>query len=292
MDAGGFIASIGHEEFMKKLFLIIVFVVSLTPLLRAEEETDVFRFREPVVIEAGDNVTSAVAIGSSIQVDGTVKENAVSIGGDVTVGPQGGIEGDAVAIGGRVLRAPGAHIGGKITSIPLSMARLRKAMSVVIPTLVVGMGALIGAAIVVGSIGSIAIAILVLALFPAHTAAAREQIERHPLKTLGVGFVVLVMCFPVLLFLFITIIGIPLSFLAAALIMAALMLGTVAVGQWIGQRVAIAVRRPLSPFAAGLVGLGLLTMASAAPYIGVFLQGVIVCLALGSVAFSRFRAVP
>jgi hypothetical protein len=109
---------------------------------------------------------------------------------------------------------------------------------------------------------------------------------------LGVGFVVLVMCFPVLLFLFITIIGIPLSFLAAALIMAALMLGTVAVGQWIGQRVAIAVRRPLSPFAAGLVGLGLLTMASAAPYIGVFLQGVIVCLALGSVAFSRFRAVP
>src|SRR4051794_10667621 len=82
--------------------------------LQAEDETDVLRFREPVVIQHGQEVTTAVSVGSYVQVDGTVRENVVSIGGDVRIGPTGIIEGDAVAVGGRVTQAPGAHVNGKV----------------------------------------------------------------------------------------------------------------------------------------------------------------------------------
>src|SRR4051794_40259164 len=80
----------------------------LPPFARADDDTDVLKFREPVVIQHGQEVTTAVSVGSYVQVDGTVRENAVSIGGDIRLGPTGVIEGDAVAIGGKVVQSPGS----------------------------------------------------------------------------------------------------------------------------------------------------------------------------------------
>ncbi len=258
---------------------------------QAENDQEIFRFREPIVVANESEIISAVAVGSSIQVEGVVKESAVALGGDVIIGSAGAVEGDAIAIGGHVIKAPGAHVGGKVTSVPISFARFRRSLAVALPTLIIGMGALVGAAIVFGSLGSVALALLVLALFPDQTEAARKQIDAHPAKTFIFGFIALILTLPVLVFLTITIIGIPLAFVVAVLVMAALVLGTVALGQWIGFRLGVILKRSFHPMFAGLIGLFLMTAIAAIHFIGVLAQGVIVCMALGSVAFSRFRAV-
>jgi hypothetical protein len=51
-------------------------------------------------------------MGQSIKITGTVKEGAMSFGGDVIV--EGIVEGDVAAIGGSVIQRPGARIGGDV----------------------------------------------------------------------------------------------------------------------------------------------------------------------------------
>lgn len=267
----------------------LLWMFLVLPLAQAEEETDVLRIREPVVIQHGQEVTSAVAIGSPVQVDGTVRENAVSIGGDVRIGPTGVVEGDAVAIGGKVVLAPGAHVNGKTTSTGSSLSHLRRALAATIPALAVGLGVLAGAALVIGSLGSVALAVVVLFLFPDHVRGARLHLESQPGKILAVGALALFLALPILTFLTLTVIGIPLAFVVAGLLMAALVLGTVAIGQWVGLRLAAAAGRSASPMAAGLIGLLVLTLLSAVPVAGTLVQVLLVCLALGAVFFSRFR---
>src|ERR1051326_2473637 len=61
-----------------------------------------------------DGVVNATVfgMGQSIRITGTVKEGAMSFGGDVIV--EGAVEGDVAAIGGSVIQRPGARIGGDV----------------------------------------------------------------------------------------------------------------------------------------------------------------------------------
>jgi|GEM_PF-2295548 len=266
-----------------------LFIVALSRVLRAEDDSDILKFREPVVIQHGQEVTTAVSVGSYVQVDGTVRENAVSIGGDVRLGPTGVIEGDAVAIGGKVMEAPGSHVSGKVTATGSSLAHVRRALASALPALFVGLGVLAGAALFLGSIGSMALAVVVLFLFPEQTRFAREQIDKHPWRMLFAGALAVFLSIPILVFLALTVVGIPLAFIVAAILVAALVLGTVSLGQWIGLRIVERLKHPLTPLVGGLLGLFILTLLCSLPLIGVFIQIIVVCMALGAVAFSRFQ---
>jgi len=61
-----------------------------------------------------DGVVNATVfgMGQSIRITGTVKEGAMSFGGDVIV--EGSVDGDVAAIGGSVIQRPGARIGGDV----------------------------------------------------------------------------------------------------------------------------------------------------------------------------------
>jgi hypothetical protein len=56
--------------------------------------------------------STVFGMGQSIRIIGTVKEGAMSFGGDVIV--EGAVEGDVAAIGGSVIQQPGARIGGDV----------------------------------------------------------------------------------------------------------------------------------------------------------------------------------
>jgi len=60
----------------------------------------------------GVSSTTVFGMGQSIRITGTVKEGAMSFGGDVIV--EGTVEGDVAAIGGSVIQRPGARIGGDV----------------------------------------------------------------------------------------------------------------------------------------------------------------------------------
>src|SRR5438132_1250703 len=56
--------------------------------------------------------TTVFGMGQSIRITGTVKEGAMSFGGDVVV--EGSVDGDVAAIGGSVIQREGARIGGDV----------------------------------------------------------------------------------------------------------------------------------------------------------------------------------
>lgn len=63
------------------------------------------------VIDGISNGT-VFGMGQSIRITGTVKEGAISFGGDVIV--EGSVDGDVAAIGGSVIQREGARIGGDV----------------------------------------------------------------------------------------------------------------------------------------------------------------------------------
>ena len=65
----------------------------------------------PYVVD-GVSDTIVYAVGHSLQINGTVKNGAIALGGDVIV--RGVVDGDVAAIGGSVIQLQGARIGGDV----------------------------------------------------------------------------------------------------------------------------------------------------------------------------------
>jgi len=68
----------------------------------------------PYVVE-GINDTIVYSVGHSVQINGSARNGALALGGDVIV--QGIVEGDVAAIGGSVIQLQGARIGGDVMVI-------------------------------------------------------------------------------------------------------------------------------------------------------------------------------
>lgn len=86
------------------LFLMVVVVAQPAPV---DHPTD----PNARIIDGVVN-TTVFGMGQSIRITGTVKEGAISFGGDVVV--EGAVDGDVAAIGGSVIQRPGARIGGDV----------------------------------------------------------------------------------------------------------------------------------------------------------------------------------
>jgi hypothetical protein len=77
---------------------------------------------------------------------------------------------------------------------------------------------------------------LFMLAFPAYSARAAQWIGQEPLRSLGLGFVILV-CLPVLVvLLLVTIIGIPLALIVLMLYLLLLFLGWVTAAMFVGQK--------------------------------------------------------
>lgn len=102
------------------LWLIVVGLVccwcrvSMAESLLAERE-EVVRFGEDITVTAADVLDEAVAIGGSVTVlsGGQVTQSVVAIGGDVILKAGARIDGDVVTIGGEVRKDEGVSIGGR-----------------------------------------------------------------------------------------------------------------------------------------------------------------------------------
>jgi hypothetical protein len=68
----------------------------------------------PYVVE-GASDTIVYSVGRSLRINGTAKNGAFALGGDVVV--QGVVEGDVAAVGGSVIQLEGARIGGDVMVI-------------------------------------------------------------------------------------------------------------------------------------------------------------------------------
>ena len=67
---------------------------------------------DKVVVVDGTNEGTVFGVGNSLRITGTVKQGAMSFGGDVIV--EGVVEGDVATIGGSVIQKAGSRIGGDV----------------------------------------------------------------------------------------------------------------------------------------------------------------------------------
>lgn len=75
-------------------------------------------FGQDIKVERDEEVSDAVVvIGGSATIDGRVRNGAVVVGGDLTLGPTADIRGDIVLVGGQLIRDSNARQAGSINYV-------------------------------------------------------------------------------------------------------------------------------------------------------------------------------
>jgi hypothetical protein len=114
------------------LLLALLFVMAVPPALHAGSVGDRVQVGRSIVVEENEEVGSVVCIGCSVRmmgtsgdvvtvggsstIEGTVKGDAVAVGGGIHLGESASVAGDVVTVGGRLSRHPNAAVKGDITS--------------------------------------------------------------------------------------------------------------------------------------------------------------------------------
>lgn len=229
------------------------------------------------------------ASGGSVGIDGTVLGNAEVRAEEVILGPATRIDGKLVVHSSREPALPdGARVAGGIefhqtdASHYLDDARSERDLR----TVAHGVGSFLW------MLGVFVAGTLFMLAFPGYSSRAAALIGRQPLRSLGLGFVILV-CLPVLfVLLLITIIGIPLALILALLYTLLLFLGWVTVAIFLGQKLLELVNRAVPPptmawkMGALLAAVLVLWLLGQVPFVGGWIRFAALLLGIGALAWQ------
>ncbi|MFT5586591.1 MAG: cytoskeletal protein CcmA (bactofilin family) [Cognaticolwellia sp.] len=230
---------------------------------------------EPVVIEAGEQVSEIVAWGP-VSVRGEVQGRAVSFGGNVRVFDGAKVRGDAVSFGGQVRVDPGAVVQGD----RISYASTTQAPSISESPLNQGGNWIRRITRKLVLILSLAGAGVVLTgLFPSQVERVSETLQERPLSHLAWGVMAVTLGGLLMVALSATIIGIPIAALIPIVVGVAWLLGIVAMCQLVGETLPFegAKSRRWAGFLAGVV---LLSLVGLLPWVG---QLILCCVSLAGI---------
>jgi hypothetical protein len=273
------------------LWLIVVgFVCCWCRVSVAEslaEREEVVRFGEDITVTAADVLDEAVAIGGSVTVlnGGQVTQSVVAIGGDVILKVGARIDGDVVTIGGEVRKDEGVRIGGKEVVIAggvrdmLNTVRRWGPFGLLYRLYFVGVLLHLGAMLLLAASGTL---LTLLIPDPLQTIAATLQREAFKSGVWGVGG----------LLLGIVLLGLTIGSLLGLLLVPPLLLvfaligllGSVASALFLGDKVfSGGTNSMLRPFLLGVVLLGLCGLV---PVIGKLICAILFLFGCGAVLLS------
>jgi len=177
---------------------------------------------------------NAYIVGGTIQVNGTVQEGILAYGGAITLD---GVVGRDVEVAGGTLRVgPHARIAGNLRyRMPAGKVHIDPAARItgtVTALLVSNRGALWD---VLWILGFLLVGAVVVALFPRFMAEAAEILPDHPVRAalVGLGWGILV---PIAIVIAaITVVGLPLAFLTAAVYVVVVCVASVPFAVWLGR---------------------------------------------------------
>lgn len=230
----------------------------------------------------GSVAGNVTVVGGSAIVNGAVTGNVTAVGGDITLGPSADVGGNVDALGGNVQKAPTAIVGGNIEHgftfndvSPLSWLGFTSDIAVRWWSLLFwGLAAALSAV-----------------FFPRQLRSVRTVVRREPVMSFAVGIAALVVGVVAALVLLITCIGIPVALALGVALWLGWILGTAAIGLWIGEgllRLGGSVDRP--PALAAVLGVLLLTLCESVPCAGGILGLVAGLTGLGASALALLHS--
>ena len=181
----------------------------------------------------GNAHQSLHASGGSVHLDGVVQGDAEVKAEEITIGPNTRIAGKLIAHTAREPEIPmGAQIAGGVEWHESDVGHVVAGDDQASDSSSVAHG--------VGSffwmLGVFIAGTLFMLAFPAYSTRAAQWIGQEPLRSLGLGFVILVSLPVLVVLLLITIIGIPLALIVLMLYLLLLFLGWVTAAMFIGQK--------------------------------------------------------
>ena len=140
--------------------------------------------------------------------------------------------------------------------------------------------------------GLLALALLVVALIPGPVGMIFENVRHSLVKVILCGILGVLVIVPLAIFLMITIIGIPLVALEVLLVGGAMLVGYIAMAQFVGDRLVAAIKRPgLNILWVTVLGLILLWAIGWVPFLGPAVKSVAILLGFGAVLVTIFSSI-
>jgi len=267
--------------------------------VRGHVERNVMAFAQSVLIDTRAWVEKDVnAYGSQIIMRGHIGGNLRTSGDHLTISGQ--VDGDVQAECAKIVILSSAIIGGSLKHSPEADvkvddgAQILGGVSKLEPKAETKKGYTFGSFLwdVWRYLGSFVVGCVILVLFGRYMGEVSTAVTQASLRTLGVGILFLVGLPIIVVASALTLIGIPAGILVLALWIILLYLADIFVGRALGDWILARVRsgRPSSPFTALAIGLLLITLLLAIPYLGFVIKIAVFALALGgffSAAYQR-----
>lgn len=239
--------------------------------------------------------------GGTLRVSGEVHGNIVATGGLISLSSTAVVTGDVNTIAANLERSPGAQVNGKVnsgTTGPIGIPGVPGVIRVPeTPSL-----SFITSPIVTGfwyffrSFLWAALAVLVSLFLHRQTERVAQAVVAQPLIAGGIGLLTAVVYPLLLIVIAITIIGIPVSFLGAILLVIAWGVGIIAVGTEVGERLAKLLQQEWALAVSAGVGTFILTLVvngiSFVRCVGWVAPALVGMLGLGAVILTRFGTQP
>jgi hypothetical protein len=252
-----------------------------------------------VSVEQGGTVRGDIAdFGGNISLAGTVGGNILALGGNVSLSESAVVNGNISMMGGSVQRAAGSTVTGGVTNNTGNFAPPIPPVPPVAPSPGRFSPFANGFNILGGFITALAFAALgalVVIFAPDATKRVGNTVESKPFYSAGVGCLTFLLVPTLSILLIFTLIGIPVSAILVLVLTLAGLFGWIAIGYLAGEKILQALKaRDILPVVAVVVGILILGLLTAIPFLGALVWVVVATLGLGAVVLTRFgtRAYP
>ncbi len=232
-----------------------------------------------------------ISIGGDALVEGRITGDLVNVGGNLRMERGSSVEGDLVQVGGSVWRDPQVQIGGSFRSYGITEPFRVGFPGWVFRPVVSAWGS------VFGFFYQLLFTLLVAFLFSNNVRGVASTLKREWGMSLLVGFLGFILLVPAVLFLIITILGIPLALIVLLGYYLAIILGQVGIffllGEWLLEKFGRKDEKVIGVAVVGLLGIFIVRLLiRLVPFIGGPIHAVIMALiymiALGVTLKSRF----
>ena len=248
-----------------------------------------------VTLAAGDAANAIVIIEGTAVIEGAT-EGIVAIEADVTIqGPDASVEG-IITIGGSLTIANGASVenvgyvdtdvsGVDTALVSGDFSDIQTEIATFLTWAVAWVAVLLFFVWIGLFIATLASGLLVVAFGTSQVRRAAWTIGNDPLKVLATGLIAAFFAVVLIGLLAISIVGLALAVLLAAMFGFVLFLGYLTVGLWIGERILRRARTANRPYGAMFLGTLVLILLSWIP----FVSAIAIWVGLGSVTLAGWR---